>query len=144
LWKADLVVGFPDVDRWVGTTVKINPSQLEGAPGLRIGIVPVRAGRSDIVRLDEDRNLVICPLQHDGDFMQVFYEGWRIVQAFIDADARIPKEIVLPRPIDREVARILEERRDNTYPVKTDTHYILVNDEPFRHPPTAGHGAMLP
>jgi hypothetical protein len=23
----------------------------------------------------------------------------------------------------------------HAYPVKTDTHYILVNDEPFRHPP---------
>jgi hypothetical protein len=29
LWKADLFVGFSDSDRWVGTSVKINPSQLE-------------------------------------------------------------------------------------------------------------------
>ena len=50
LWKADLFFGFQDTDRWVGTTVKINPHQLEGAPGLRIGIVPVRQGMSDIVR----------------------------------------------------------------------------------------------
>jgi hypothetical protein len=32
----------------------------------------------------------------------------------------------------------------HAYPVKTDTRYILVNDEPFRQPQTAGHGAMLP
>jgi hypothetical protein len=44
--------------------------------------------------------------------MQVFYEGWRIVQAFIEADAQVPKEVSLPRPVDREVARILAERRD--------------------------------
>jgi hypothetical protein len=112
LWKADLVVGVPDADRWVGTTVKINPSQLEGAPGLRIGIVPTRQGRTDAVRMDDARNLVICPLQHDEDFMQVFYEGWRIVQAFIQADAKLPREVALPRPADREVARILEERRE--------------------------------
>jgi hypothetical protein len=112
LWKADLVLGYPEREQWVGTSVKINPNQLEGAPGLRIGIVPVRQGRTDKVRRDEDRNLVICPLHHDADFMEVFYVGWRIVQAFIEADAQVPKEVSLPRPIDREVAKILAERRD--------------------------------
>src|SRR5262249_15404904 len=111
LWKADLFVGYADSDRWVGTTVKINPNNLEGAAGLRIGIVPSKQGRLDKVRLDETKNLVICHLHHDQDFMQIFYEAWRIVQAFIDADAQVPKEIVLPKPTDREVARILEERR---------------------------------
>lgn len=111
-WKADLVVGNPEAEKWVGTSVKINPANLEGAPGLRIGIIPVRAGRDDRVRVDDGRNLVICPLHHDEDFMQVFYEAWRIVQAFIQADATIPKEAALPRPVDREVARILWERRE--------------------------------
>ncbi len=128
LWKADLVVGYSDVDRWVGTTVKINPAQLEGAPGLRIGIVPIRQGRVDKVRLDEDRNLVICPLHHDQDFMQIFYEAWRIVQAFIQSDAQVPKEVLLPRPIDREVARILAERRD--YPVVDVVEAIAVFGQP--------------
>jgi hypothetical protein len=112
LWKADLVVGYPETEQWVGTSVKINPDHLEGAPGLRIGIVPVRQGRTDRVRRDENRNLIICPLHHDADFMQIFYEAWRIVQAFIQADAQVPKEVSLPRPVDREVARILTERRD--------------------------------
>lgn len=112
MWKADLVLGFSDADRWVGTSVKINPSQLDAAPGLRIGIVPTKQGRTDKVRIDEAKNLVICPLHHDEDFMQVFYEGWRIVQAFIQADAMVPKEVSLPRPVDREVARILAERRE--------------------------------
>lgn len=112
LWKADLFVGYTDSDRWAATTVKINPQALEGAPGLRIGIVPSRQGRSDKVRRDDMKNLVICPLHHDGDFMQTFYEGWRIVQAFIDADANVPKEVDLPRPADREVARVLAERRE--------------------------------
>lgn len=112
LWKADLFIGFSDTDRWVGTSVKINPAYLEDAAGLRIGIVPVRQGRADMVRRHDTKNLVICPLNHDGDFMQVFYEGWRIVQAFLKADGRVPREVELPRPVDREVARILEERRD--------------------------------
>lgn len=112
MWKADLVIGFSDADRWVGTSVKINPAQLEAAPGLRIGIVPSKQGKSDKVVMDEAKNMVICPLHHDQDFMQIFYEGWRIVQAFIQADAKVPKEVVLPRPIDREVAKILAERRD--------------------------------
>ena len=115
LWKADLFIGYTDSQKWVATTVKINPNQLQGAAGLRIGIVPTRQGASDRVRLDGRKNLVICPLHHDGDFMQTFYEAWRIVQAFISADASMPKEVDLPRPAHREVARILAERRD--YPV---------------------------
>ena len=117
LWKADLFIGRSDSDRWVGTTVKNNPLQLEGAQGLRIGIVPARQGGrfghySDRVRMDETKNLVICPLLHDGDFMQKFYEGWQIVQAFIASDALVPKEVMLPRPAHREVARMLVDRRD--------------------------------
>jgi hypothetical protein len=112
LWKADLFLGYTDSERWVATTVKINPGQLVGAAGLRIGIVPTKQGLTDRVRKDEDKNLVICPLHHDEDFMQTFYEGWRIVQAFLDADAQLPREVSLPRPAHREVARILVERRD--------------------------------
>lgn len=112
LWKADLFIGYTDTDRWLATSVKINPAQLEAAAGLRIGIVPIRQGQSDRVRLDEAKNLVICPLHHDQDFMQTFYEGWRIVQAFLAADARVPDEVALPSPTHREVARLLAERRE--------------------------------
>ena len=114
LWKADLFVGSLSSQQWVGTSVKINPTHLERAAGLRVGIIPTRQGRSDKVRLDEARDLVICPLQHDADFMQVFYEGWRVVQAFLATDAQVPKEAVLPRPVDREICRVLQERREYT------------------------------
>ena len=116
LWKADLFLGKQDSDRWVGTTVKINPSQLQGARGLRVGIVPSREGASDAPRKDEQRNLIICPLKHDGDFMEIFYNGWQVVQQFIAADAQVPKEVALPRPPQRQVARYLADRRD--YPVR--------------------------
>lgn len=115
LWKADLFVGNTDSDRWVGTSVKINPSHLEGAKGLRIGIIPSRQGKSDRIFKDESKNLIVCPVPHDGAFMEVFYQAWGIVQQFIAADAQLPKEINLPRPAERQVALYLEDRRE--YPV---------------------------
>lgn len=111
VWKADLFVGYTDSDRWVATTVKINASQLEGARGLRIGIVPMRDGRSDAIHKDEKKNLIICPLPHDGSFMEVFYQAWGVVQQFIAADAKLPREASLPRQADRQVARYLADRR---------------------------------
>lgn len=112
LWKADLFLGSTEPDHWVGTSVKINPTQLEAAAGLRIAIVPSFAGRSDAIRFDSQRNLVICPMPHDGSFMQVFYEGWRIVQALCEVDFRMPREVDIPNPLHREVARMYVERRE--------------------------------
>lgn len=112
LWKADLFVGNTDSDRWVATTVKINPTQLEGARGLRIGIIPSQEGRTDLIRVDDHKNLVVCPLPYDHAFMQVFYQGWQVVQQFIAADAKVPKEVSLPRHPDRQVARYLADRRE--------------------------------
>ncbi|OCJ67947.1 hypothetical protein A6U97_04385 [Agrobacterium tumefaciens] len=128
LWKADLFVGSTETQQWVGTSVKINPQQLEGANGLRIGIVPTKQGKDDRVRLDSGKGLVICPLHHDADFMQAFYEGWRIVQAFVSADAKTPKEAVLPRPVDREICRILEERRE--FPIVDVLEALLIFGQP--------------
>jgi hypothetical protein len=112
IWKADLFLGKSDTDKWVGTSVKINPSQLEPVKGLRVGIVPVKQGESDAVVKDEAKNLVVCPLLHDGSFMEVFYAGWILVRQFIAADAKVPKEVNLPRPPEREVARQLAARRE--------------------------------
>jgi hypothetical protein len=112
LWKADLFLGNADADKWVGTSVKINPAHLTGERGLRIGVVPTRQGRSDSVTKDDSKNLVVCPLPHDGEFMEIFYRGWGIVQQFIAADATLPREVNLPLPVDRQVARALADRRD--------------------------------
>jgi hypothetical protein len=111
LWKADLFLGCTDSDRWIGTSVKINPRQLEGANGLRVGIVPASEGKSDKIQLDSNRNLIVCPLPYDGSFMEAFYHSWNIVQQFLTADARIPKEAALPNPAHRQITRWLEERR---------------------------------
>ncbi|MHB8940861.1 MAG: hypothetical protein ACYC7K_05570 [Desulfobacteria bacterium] len=114
VWKADLFLGMKDTDRWVGTSVKINPSHLEGAMGLRIGIVPSRQGVSDKVAFDRSKNLVICPLPYDAAFMEIFYSAWIIVQQFIAADAQLPKEASLPITAQRMVAKILNDRREYT------------------------------
>lgn len=112
MWKADLFLGSPDADRWVGTSVKFNAAALEGAPGLRIGLVPSREGSSDRIRLDEKKHLVVCPLPYDGSFMEVFYLAWEVVQQFLAADAQVPHEVSLPRPAQRQVARYLADRRE--------------------------------
>jgi len=112
LWKADLFLGTTDADRWVGTTVKINPQQLEGANGLRLGIVPANQGHSDRIYKDKGRNLIVCPLPYDGAFMEVFYCAWGIVQQFLHADAQMPKEVYLPQPSHRQVVGELFKRRD--------------------------------
>lgn len=113
LWKADLFLGSQTPDHWVGTSVKINPSHLEAAAGLRIAIVPTRSGKSDNVKKHDQKNLIVCPIPHDGSFMQVFYEGWRIVQVLCETDFKTPKEVELPVPHHREVARVYTERRDH-------------------------------
>ncbi|WP_226596521.1 hypothetical protein [Marinobacter nauticus] len=112
LWKADLFLGSTDGDRWVGTTVKINSSQLEAANGLRVGIVPAQQGKTDRVRKDDRKNLIICPIPHDGAFMETFFCGWGIVQQFLTAEAQLPKEVALPLASHRQVARELATRRE--------------------------------
>ncbi len=105
LWKADLFVGYTDTDRWIATTVKINPAHLEGARGLRIGVVPARGGRDDVIYRDDARNLIVCPLPHDQSFMEVFYQGWGVVQLRCSGPQ--------PRPFSRSAG---------CDPVAPDTH----------------------
>jgi hypothetical protein len=111
LWKADLFLGATDSDRWVGTSVKINRARLERVRGLRIGIIPAQEGDSDKIVKDERRNLMVCPLPYDGSFVETFYKAWEVVVQFLAADAQVPKEVFLPRPAARQVARMLEDRR---------------------------------
>lgn len=112
IWKADLFLGYTDTDRWVATTVKINPRSLEGAQGLRVGVVPANYGRSDLIHYDDRKNLVVCPLPYDGSFMECFYNAWQVVMQLIDADMELPAEVQLPRPLDRQVAMQLVDRRN--------------------------------
>jgi hypothetical protein len=111
LWKADLFLGNQWSEAWVGTTVKINPSQLAGAAGLRIGIYP-RVNNSDVPRKDDDLNLIRLPLPYDGAFMELYYKSFFLVKAFLEADAKVPAPVSLPDAEDRFVAGELETRRE--------------------------------
>ena len=121
LWKADLFLGNPQSERWVGTTVKINPTALQGAQGLRIAIYP-RANDRDSPRKDDALNLVRLPLPYDGAFMELFYKSFFLVRAFVRADARIPPPASLPDAEDRFVTAELEKRA--MYPVVEITAVI--------------------
>jgi hypothetical protein len=113
LWKTDLFTGFRDTEKWIGTTLKINRDRLEGARGLRLGIVPAHEGESDRIVRDDAKNLIICPLPYDASFMQIFYQAWEVVVQFLAAQARVPPEVNLPRPASRQVARYLADRREH-------------------------------
>jgi hypothetical protein len=113
LWKADLFLGTTDRDRWVGTSVKINAKQLEGANGLRVGIVPCRQGLSDSIHKIESKNIIVCPIPYDGEFMEIFYQAWGLVQQFIFADAKMPSEVSLPISSHRQVVSELVARREH-------------------------------
>jgi len=114
LWKADLFLGSPEQEHWVGTTIKIRAGRLESAAGLRIAIVPADAQKSDLVTMDEQKLLVVCPVPHDYSFMQTFHEGMRIIQVLCANDFTAPRNADLPSPQHREVARTYIERRDFT------------------------------
>lgn len=111
LWKADLFLGNPESERWVGATVKSKASGLVGAQGLRIGIYP-RVNLADAPRLDTDLNLVRLPIPYDGDFMELFYKSFFLVRAFLNADAQVPSPAALPDAEDRYVTQELVARRD--------------------------------
>ena len=111
LWKADLFAGNPASEQWVGTTVKINPTHLQGARGLRIGIYP-RANARDAPRRDNALNLVRLPLPYDGAFMELFYKAFYLVKAFLNADAQVPPPVALPDAEDRFITQELQARRE--------------------------------
>lgn len=111
IWKADLFLGGKQKDRWMGTTVKINPDHLVAAQGLRLAVYPMRNDK-DKPRRDDDLNLVRIPLPYDGGFMESFYKSFYLSRAFLRADARVPKPIDLPDAEDRFVTKELESRRD--------------------------------
>jgi hypothetical protein len=114
LWKADLFVGNRNPDTWVGTTIKINPEQLQAARGLRLGIYPKRNDK-DVPRKDDMLNLIRAPLPYDAQFMEVFYKSFFLVRAFLRADAQIPKPVELPDAEDRLITQQLESR--HSFPV---------------------------
>ncbi|MDU0328521.1 hypothetical protein RWH43_17310 [Microbacterium sp. KSW2-21] len=114
IWKADLFLGNPASDRWVGTTVKTRSNGLEGASGLRLGIYPQENVR-DEPRFDDRLHLIRLPLPYDGGFSELYYKSFYLVRAFLRADALQPSRIDLPDAEDRFITEELRVRAE--YPV---------------------------
>lgn len=112
LWKADLFLGTTERDHWVGTTIKVNSRAIESARGLRIAVVPSNYQKSDKVRKDDQKNIIVCPLPYEPQFMAIFYRGMAILQQLLATDFKMPSEPALPLPLDRHVASQYVERRD--------------------------------
>lgn len=111
LWKADLFLGSSSEGRWVGSTLKLNKSDFQGAAGLRLGIYPeIKKGEGP--SRDEKNNLILCPLPYDANFMEVFYSAFFAVKQFLLADAKVPKPVHLPNSADRFLAQQFEDRRE--------------------------------
>ena len=110
LWKADLFLGSSSEGRWVGSTLKLNKSDFQGAAGLRLGIYPETRKGEGPTR-DDTNNLILCPLPYDANFMEVFYSSFFAVKQFLLADAKLPKPVALPNTADRFLAQQFEDRR---------------------------------
>ena len=111
IWKADLFIGNPASDKWVGTTVKSRAGGLEGASGLRIGIYP-QENSKDTPRADQRLGLIRLPLPYDGGFSELYYKSFFLVRAFLRADALVPSRIDLPDSEDRFITDELRKRAE--------------------------------
>ena len=108
LWKADLFIGNPGPDRWVGTTLKTNRRDVERAPGLRIALFPEERPKQGPSKED---TMIYCPLPYSGEFMQLFLATFDIVKQIIASKARQPSRVALVYEDDQAVAKWLVDRK---------------------------------
>lgn len=113
LWQADLFLGSPTSEQWVGTTLKVNRDDLKAAPGLRVGIFPSKTREGP--KRDDSKNLIICPLPYRSDFMVLFGASFQIAKQLMHAKGTMPKAPALVYEDDLSVAEWLSVRRK--YPV---------------------------
>ncbi|MES2936988.1 MAG: hypothetical protein V4864_04855 [Pseudomonadota bacterium] len=125
LWKADLFVGNPGPDRWVGTTLKTNRRDIERAPGLRVALFPEERSKEGPKK---DDNLIYCPLPYSGEFMQLFLATFNIVKSIVATKGKQPSRIALVHDDDQTVAKWLVDR--SHFPVQG----ILEALDPLKQP----------
>jgi hypothetical protein len=113
LWQADLFVGSPSAEQWIGTTLKVNKDALKAAPGLRLGVFP--SSVKDGPKKDKEKNLILCPLPYRGDFMVLFSASFQIAKQLMNSNGNMPKAPALIYEDDLVVAEWLSARKD--YPV---------------------------
>ena len=111
LWRADLFVGSPNTNQWVGTTLKINKDALKGDTGLRLGMYPEKR-RGERIEYNERLNLIMCPIPYDGHFMEAYYKSYGIMRAIIHSDCNMPPPVLLADSGDRYIADELIKRKN--------------------------------
>lgn len=109
LWQADLFLGSPSAEQWVGTTLKVTKEALKAAPGLRVGVFP--SNTKEGPTKDEAKNLIICPLPYKSDFMVLFGASFQIAKQLMHANGSMPKAPALIYEDDLIVAEWLSARR---------------------------------
>jgi hypothetical protein len=108
LWQADLFLGSPAAEQWVGTTLKVNRESLVGAPGLRVGVYP--SNKKDGPSKDSSKNLILCPLPYRSDFMVLFSASFQIAKQLLHSNGAMPKPPALIYEDDLAVAEWLSSR----------------------------------
>jgi hypothetical protein len=79
VWKTDLFLSDEDRHRHVAATIKSNWKQLEGGPGLRLGIVPEAADLRAGVRESAEHGLWLAVLPDPSGFMGLFNDAYESV-----------------------------------------------------------------
>ena len=113
LWQADLFLGSPSAEQWIGTTLKLNRDDLKAAPGLRVGVFPSNAKQGPYK--DTSKNLIMCPLPYRSDFMVLFGASFQIAKQLMHSNAAMPKPPALVYEDDLTVAEWLSARK--SFPV---------------------------
>lgn len=82
VWKTDIFLSDTQARRYAAATVKSNYNQLEGGPGLRIGIVPAAVDLTPGVRYDRTNNLWLAVMPDPDGFMGLFNDAyWSVASA---------------------------------------------------------------
>lgn len=82
VWKTDLFISDQNAKRFTAATVKSNPEQLEGGPGLRVGIVPSSTKYAPGTRRDPKTGLWLTVLPDPDGFMGLFNDAyWGVASA---------------------------------------------------------------
>jgi hypothetical protein len=81
VWKTDLFLSAAGDPRYFAATIKSNYKQLEGGPGLRIGIVPESTHTSNTsgVRYSSEHGLWVVSLADPNGFMGLFNDAYHAV-----------------------------------------------------------------
>lgn len=78
IWKTDLFLNYENDPKHLAATIKSNFTQLEGGPGLRIGIVPESTdyGNKAGVRFNDNTGLWVVSLADPNGFMGLYNDAY--------------------------------------------------------------------